>query len=771
MEKLLTKAKFNIKINRNSTVLIHSLVAFLMGRVFLAECISPFGAVYLCSYSESKKHNPLNAISITIFSVIGNLTSQYRSFVLKNLLCYVLFGLIYLSISTLSKHKIKYFSNLIMGICCLISGIIYYGQLENFAFNITMTLVESVICFCLPFATTSGIEIISKGKQLQEITYEDICSVYVISAISITGFCGLYIGNISICHIVAGVFLMVIAFAGGVTQGVVCGVGMGILYSLYSFELNECLGVFCFCGFVTGILKQFKRSGIILGFAISAKLLSIYYGGWSDSIFSDYEMVIAICIFCLIPYSLLTKIGAFVTIGTFKNPELTAYINKINTKMKQVSSSFKSLSVLSDKVLSNIPPNYNDITTLYENTASKICIRCGLKFICWDKEAFDTRDQLNKAMTKLFCNGSIKPNEMPELFQKKCIKNTKFVNELNRVYYRYKLNENTHNDISENKKMVSMQLEGMSKMVDNIANDIGNDIFFDKAKESKIMYMCEKLGLRCTEATVVRMKGNDYTVNICIHNRKLPYNEICKVTEEVVSKILEIPMAVEHYKCFKNKYLLKLTVKECYKLECSCISIPKKGEQVCGDTITHSKISGGKYVIILSDGMGSGEDASRRSVASTQLMQQFLNAGFDTKISTDMVGSVLKIDNNEGFATLDVVIIDLYTGNTEFIKAGANTSYIKGKDFVHKITSSSLPVGILDCVSSDRTTYNINDGDMIIILSDGLQNSVDESFEEYILNIHEPNPEIMARLLMEHGKKLNGADDDMTIGVIKINKG
>ena len=75
---------------------------------------------------------------------------------------------------------------------------------------------------------------------------------------------------------------------------------MGVIFSLYSFDFNEYAGVLGFCGLITGMASGLKRPGIILAFVISARLLSLYFGGWSDVVFSGAEMLIALILFCLV---------------------------------------------------------------------------------------------------------------------------------------------------------------------------------------------------------------------------------------------------------------------------------------------------------------------------------------------------------------------------------------------------------------------------------------------------------------------------------------
>lgn len=173
---------------------------------------------------------------------------------------------------------------------------------------------------------------------------------------------------------------------------------------------------------------------------------------------------------------------------------------------------------------------------------------------------------------------------------------------------------------------------------------------------------------------------------------------------------------------------------------------------------------------ILSDGMGCGESAATQSGTAIELMHQFTNAGFNKNNAIEMINSALMLKNPESFATIDAVILDLFSSKAEFIKAGANTTYIKRGNLIEKISSSSLPVGIINNTKAETTEYKVKNGDIIIMISDGVHNATDIWFEDYILNMHETDPDLIARLLTDEAKRKTKQADDMTTIVLRIDK-
>jgi stage II sporulation protein E len=120
-------------------------------------------------------------------------------------------------------------------------------------------------------------------------------------------------------------------------------------------------------------------------------------------------------------------------------------------------------------------------------------------------------------------------------------------------------------------------------------------------------------------------------------------------------------------------------------------------------------------------------------------------------------------------------MIDLYTGETEFIKNGAEPSYIKRKQITETIRAASLPVGVLTGVEAESFAHRLESGDTIVMVSDGLE--LRESGESWILHTLERFPENisaqeLADGIMQHSRDLKGgkADDDMTVLVLRLLK-
>lgn len=115
-----------------------------------------------------------------------------------------------------------------------------------------------------------------------------------------------------------------------------------------------------------------------------------------------------------------------------------------------------------------------------------------------------------------------------------------------------------------------------------------------------------------------------------------------------------------------------------YQMLYGVARITREKEKVSGDNYICRQEDGGRFVMCLSDGMGSGMDACRESEIVVELLEQFLESGFSQETAARMVNSALVLNGREGmFSTVDICAVDLYTGICEFLKAGAAATFIR----------------------------------------------------------------------------------------------
>ena len=177
--------------------------------------------------------------------------------------------------------------------------------------------------------------------------------------------------------------------------------------------------------------------------------------------------------------------------------------------------------------------------------------------------------------------------------------------------------------------------------------------------------------------------------------------------------------------------------------------------------------------------MGSGPEARKSSKIAVKMLERLLTNGFDKDSSLELINSTINLNSEEDmYATLDVAIFDLFSGNVEFIKNGACPTYVKNSKTVQLIKSLSLPAGILENIDLVVHDRDIEENDIFVMCSDGIIESNNEyqNKELWVKNILEDlitdNVQKIADIILKESID-NGygkAKDDMTILVIKVKK-
>ncbi|MCD7860961.1 MAG: SpoIIE family protein phosphatase, partial [Oscillospiraceae bacterium] len=204
-------------------------------------------------------------------------------------------------------------------------------------------------------------------------------------------------------------------------------------------------------------------------------------------------------------------------------------------------------------------------------------------------------------------------------------------------------------------------------------------------------------------------------------------------------------------------------------------SLKKKGESVSGDRGTYFKTDQGVLCIILSDGMGSGENAAKESVAAVRILEWFLRAGMDPSAAMKILNSMMLLKNSEGwgFATVDLMCIDLFSGDAVFYKYGAAPSYVRSGKTVRRIRSETLAAGLKvgEDAPPDMVRLRLKPGNLALIASDGVIAETNDAWLRTLLAEYDScDAKALARDTLQAALKQYGSGDDMTMLAVYLSE-
>ena len=194
---------------------------------------------------------------------------------------------------------------------------------------------------------------------------------------------------------------------------------------------------------------------------------------------------------------------------------------------------------------------------------------------------------------------------------------------------------------------------------------------------------------------------------------------------------------------------------------------PKEGESVSGDSVTHFETEDGRLCLLLSDGMGCGEEARRESALAVRLLERFLRAGVETSGALKTLNSALTLraEVSESFTTIDLLTLSLRDGAAEVYKYGAAPSYVKRGGRVRRITGSCLPAGLQSVETRPETTaFTLERGTFFVMLSDGVADVNDDGWLIALLEKFQgDDPQALASDILAAGRERRGSDDDCAV--------
>lgn len=779
MQKILQKNIFSLaKLNVSQNLLILLTISgFFIGRVSIFKSINPIAISYLSCLSFTG-----NSIFLAlIFVVIGLLTKINDIYFSKYVICICLISALNLCLKKDIKKSIV-FKGLAGSICIFISGL-SISALNHFSSYYTMlAILETILTFCLTIILDKSIKLIWTNNH-PVLNTEEIISLVVLISCIISGSSDIFLGDISFTYFLTILFMLIASYNLGSTFGAVAGVICSLLLNLNGEFSTEIMLIFCSSSIFSAFLKQKGKLFTSAVFLISMYLLSflLNFSLIDKSLF--YSSIFAMAVFLIIPCKIL-KYNEDIELSKAENSDYIEKLKSITiTKLTNYSNSFENLSKtflkFSEKK-SNL--NQQDISNLIDDVASKVCSKCSLKKFCWEDNFYNTYQIIFSLLNNCENNGFVDVNKIPREFIENCINISSFIDILNKTFELYKLNVVWKNKIVESRELVGQQLIGVSKIITELSQELEENISFKESLSNKIKFELENNGIKTKNVIVTENKNKRIEILLKVEPCYIP-NGCSKTILPIIENIVGKKLVRNCYDCIitkeNNDNICTMTLIEEQKLRISTsVAMATKDlSKESGDSHTFINLPNGNYLLALSDGMGSGNEAKAESATSIELFEDFIIAGFNKDTAINMINSVLFLKSSEeNFSTLDICTIDLYTGVCEFIKIGAVSTFIIKKDKIHILKSSSLPVGILNNIEPEVTKLRLDANDIIIMMTDGVIDSKNTIInkENWILQILESietkNTQEIANLILEKAKEnsKNKIKDDMTVLVSRL---
>ena len=677
---------------------------------------------------------------------------------------------------------------------------------EFLVYDLLVSITSAMTAYIFYKIFSKSIIVINEIKNKKVFSIEEVIGAILLVSIAATCFGNTKILGLQVGNIISILLVLILGWKNGILIGTTSGVTVGVVLGIITSSNPILIAVFALSGMIAGILSRFGKLGVIIGFIAGNLLLTYVYNGQLVELICFKEILVASLALILVPNKIEINIsdlfgknellpqGATYRLGESK--ETIDKLNNVYDVIKQMSDTYKEaagVTIEQENSLENnkeifIEELQDNVRQIPENMLSEDLI---------DEDESIAEDIFEYLVKK----DRISRDDLLEIFKnhnnyivgfdnyETSLKIEKDISQIlqiiNDSFKTSKLNFVMTAKIGENSKNISMQLDGVSKAIENIANDMkeGKDEFLDKRNE--ILLICKQRQIEVLDLNIEQERTGRYIIKVFLNtcnDNKLIECPIKKI-EQILSETLGEEIVIKKEKCG-----IKQEQKICYQTYISKdnygmqIGIAKKnkdGENVSGDSSLQISLEDGKYLIAISDGMGSGPNARKSSQIAIKMLGRLLSNGFDKETSIELINNTISSNiKEETYATLDIMVLDLYAGNIEYIKNGACPTFIKNNKNVDVIKNIALPTGILNDIDLVVYDRDIDNNDIIVMCSDGIieSNSEYKNKELWVKDLLEQmettNAKKIADILLKEAIDNNygKAKDDMTVVVTKIIK-
>lgn len=769
------------------------IVAFMLSFVSLGQEFSIFSISLLGACISFS----VPALGVVVISLIGNLIK----FGVGGALGYIITTLILVASLFIIKpryneqernEKIKIGKNVFLA--SILIGILQISMETFTLYDVLSTITLAIITLVFYKIFVNSLVVVKEFYKNRAFSIEEVIGASLLFAIAVGAFGDLNIYGFNIRNVCSILIVMILGWKNGILVGATSGVTIGVTLGVISGSEPIMIASYAISGMIAGILNRFGKIGVVIGFALGNIVLAYVSNGYTVELIHFKEILVASIGLLLVPKDLKIDLEEFIGNSKFlpyssgralnKSKEVAESLNNVSKAIEKMASTYEenkdikinkqyeeNKKIFIAELLNNLENYkenmlYDDISNVKGDIIDKIF-----------KLLIDKQEISRKELLQIFaeCNSYIIGFEDKDISKKLEENIMQIVRTINISYAQSKSDFIWKRKIEQNNKNVGKQLKDVSKAIGSMAKNLEKDI---EQEENFIRERQEIISLLEQKEIIIQdiaiKKENRYIIEMYL-SENIEKSKI-ELIEKILTKTLGEKIVLNQEATVGKK--IEFISEDKYVMALGIANKTKTKSDISGDSTLTIRLKDGKYLIAISDGMGSGKEAKKSSTEALQLLENLLLSGFDKNISLELINNSLINRNKESYASLDIAIVDLYIGNVEFIKSAACPTYIKQGKRVQMVKSNSLPTGILEGSKIQTFDKDIEQGDIMVFCSDGvLDSNVEyknkELWIKYLLeDIETTNTQKIANLIVEEATDNNYgiAKDDMSVMVCKFRK-
>ncbi len=636
--------------------------------------------------------------------------------------------------------------------------------------SISFKILEASICVVLTFVFISSTKLLFFKKFDYKCSGDEIICLAVFCILTGLGLANVFGGYaLKSAIILIGLYACAV-FNGSVSVAIVTVLSIShsvftrSIYPLATFPLLVlCSSIFT---------KQSKLLSSLVLICVDLVFMLVFkvYGTF---VYSDiFYTVIPVTVYLFTP-NFITD-GVRKKTSAFQEKSLSKHaINRmrgtISNRLYGIADVFMQIKQSFSALEELVSTDEQLLGKMADELLLEVCEKCPSFSRCKQK-GYPDRNEIIKILSIGVAKNRISLIDLTKNFAENCGFVNGVIFEMNALIGKYREKVKESEDVLSGKELIKMQSEGVALMLKGLAIDYSKTLNYSSLLEKKLCENLRKKGIFFNELMV--FNSNDTTeINLVVKNDDIFNEGLLQAVDECLNKktaiVSKVGLTVE---------TSAITIKPSPSFDAAFgLAVKtKEGSKTSGDTHALTKIDEGKFLLALSDGMGSGTRAKNTSSTAISLIESFYKAGLESNLILGMVNKILTLNTDDNFSAMDILTVNLFDLKADFIKIGAPYSFIMTDSSIKIIEGSSLPLGILDDLAPTGCSTSLRDGETIIMITDGVSDAFSSSTDlvEYIRNLDNKNPQLIADSILNRALLLqNGtSQDDMTVLAVRIFK-
>lgn len=638
----------------------------------------------------------------------------------------------------------------------LAPGLIVSGGLT---FNGIMALLSAVIAALLAPSVQPALTLrpLSRRRYLSEERLSAaLMALMLLIALGSSPFCGLFLAQ---CAAVLLTLICASQGAGaGAAGGVACAAALALGTGLAPAGQALALG-----GLLAGCVMNLPRPAAALALMLGNALALTQGVGFTPGRIELAPLLLGCALYCAFPASWLSAAARLIRPQAAETDSLPARracsqrLNRLARVFETLSDGYRAESPLPDE------------GEMIAQLRRRLCEGCAGYAACWSGDCPEAGRLMCRLISEAL-SGRCQPlSERPPELVRHCRRSAQIDRRLGAALLEVAERCRTARERGSMKAVVSGQLRQAAAFLDEMSRAVSRTDDVDPTLSARCAAALEQA--HCPAQRVA--SGGDGRDVLATLEKSVWTKERAQTAERALSRALGRRMvALRPYGQLSLRFLAAPPLHIRAGLSVS----PLRPNQPCGDTAHIGLLPDGRLLAVLSDGMGSGERAAAESRRTIRLIRTFLEAGLDSARSLEAINALLQLQMGELFATVDLCLIDLQSGEVSLSKLGACSSLLLSGGRTRILPGGHLPIGILEKITPGEQRFVMRPGDTLILCSDGVADDLREGqaawLAERALAFRMQPPQSMAQSLRQAAVERQGGApaDDMSVIVLRIDR-